>query len=371
MTPTLTKRYFFHGLRLETVAAPLISDALHARLQRFEAEEEGPTDVRFEFAVRCPPFRVLPAHGHAEAWTTSRVIYEFGKCAVRYEDRTDTLILDSPGRLEARCDLRAGSALVCLSPLDSRNLYLTAHPVFTIALMELLKARGLYSLHAAGLCRGPYGLLLVGPSGSGKSTLALALARAGFGFLGDDLLFLSRNTDGLRAHAFPDTIGLTEGTERFFPGLEDMRRLPLPEGWPKRQIPSATIVNAAPAWQCRPSVIVFPTVAHAETSVLQPMTPDEALLELTPNVLLTDAARAQAHLDMLAQLARECPCYRLLTGHDFGPLAARLDELLKTAERGCPSRSGRERYWAHELTGAVGTFGCAAAGTVALRANTP
>ena len=47
-------------------------------------------------------------------------------------------------------------------------------------------------------------------------------------------------------------------------------------------------------------MLVFPRVANTVKSVLLPMDRGEALLELAPNVLLTEARSSQAHLDALA-----------------------------------------------------------------------
>ena len=58
------------------------------------------------------------------------------------------------------------------------------------------------------------------------------------------------------------------------------------------------------------------------------MDPAEALLELAPNVLLTEVRSSQAHLDALAELARTCACYRLETGRDFDALPGLLRGLV-------------------------------------------
>jgi hypothetical protein len=58
------------------------------------------------------------------------------------------------------------------------------------------------------------------------------------------------------------------------------------------------------------------------------MDPDEALLELVPNVLLTEAKSCRAHLDALGKLVKSTPCYRLETGRDFDQLSVRFRELL-------------------------------------------
>lgn len=87
--------------------------------------------------------------------------------------------------------------------------------MLTIPLIELLKRRRLFSVHAACLATNGCGVLFAGASGSGKSTLALSLLMSGFEFLGDDMVFL-RNGDGpQRALAFPDAIDFTPSTNSF------------------------------------------------------------------------------------------------------------------------------------------------------------
>jgi hypothetical protein len=58
-------------------------------------------------------------------------------------------------------------------------------------------------------------------------------------------------------------------------------------------------------------------VAGRAESKLIPLDSGEALLELVPNVLLTESVSSQAHLDALAGLAAESTCWRLETGRDL------------------------------------------------------
>jgi hypothetical protein len=216
------------------------------------------------------------------------------------------------------------------------DLWSLSHPLFTLPLVELLKHRGLYGLHAGGVCRdgrdGRDGraVLLPGTSGSGKSTLTLALARAGFGFLGDDTLFLARSSEGLKVLAFPDEFDLTDQTVAFFPELASLLDVDRPDGWRKRQLRAEQVYRANGAevvWECDPGLLVFPRVAGVRESRLAPMPKDEALLELAPNVLLTDPASSQAHFDALAELVERSDCWRLETGTDLDE-AVRLLEAL-------------------------------------------
>ena len=151
--------------------------------------------------------------------------------------------------------------------------------------------------------------------------------REGFAFLGDDMLFLSEN--GRRALAFPEALDLTDGTIRLFPELADLLDQPLLPGWPKRQLRAERRFNAEIAWDCEPVALVFPRVGRGGRSLIEPMDRGEALLELAPNILLTEATSSQAHLDALGGLVASCDCYRLETGSDFADLAARLRAMLR------------------------------------------
>ena len=64
----------------------------------------------------------------------------------------------------------------------------------------------------------------------------------------------------------------------------------------------------------RAGVLVFPRVAGRQESALARSAPDEALLELARNVLLTEPRSSQGHLDALAELVAASDCCRLETG---------------------------------------------------------
>jgi hypothetical protein len=83
-----------------------------------------------------------------------------------------------------------------------------------VALIECLRARGRYPLHAAGLIAPDGRVVLVpGTKGAGKSTLTLALIERGFSVLSDDTLFVERRAGGIaligyrkRFHVRPDLL---------------------------------------------------------------------------------------------------------------------------------------------------------------------
>jgi hypothetical protein len=287
--------YSFHGLGLRVSGPDEVLRAFHARFASLPENGDGPPDLLFE--VQSDPL---------ERPERSRPVYDPPLGEVVYDDGRDLLYLRQ-GRLSALCEPAAGRVRYSVSSPEGEDLWVLSHPLLSVPLMELLKRRGLFGVHAAGADLDGKALVLAGTSGSGKSTLSLALARAGFGFLGDDTLFL----DGKRVLAFPDEIDLTEESVAFFPGLA---LAPSPAGWRKRQLRAD---ETRIVWESEPAVLVFPRVSGRSRSELLPIDAGEALLELAPNVLLTDPASSQAHLDALAGLARASRCYRLETGTDL------------------------------------------------------
>lgn len=87
--------------------------------------------------------------------------------------------------------------LVCKKLLAQANFikYGIVYP----ALAEILKVNGIFPLHAAALEKDKTGYLFPGPSTSGKTTISLALMKAGYKFLSDDMVFIKYNGDSLWA----------------------------------------------------------------------------------------------------------------------------------------------------------------------------
>jgi hypothetical protein len=315
-----------HGVRLAVTAAGEAERAaagVRARLAGLP-QEPGPPDVTFE---------ILAGHGgHCFGRpAVARPVYEPPLGEVVYDDACDLLYIGYGPRLAVLCEPGRGWTRASVDGPDGMaegDLWALSHPLFTVPLVEMLKRRGLYGLHAGGVCRDGRALLLPGTSGCGKTTLTLALARAGCGFLGDDTQFLRRGPEGLEVLAFPDEFDLTDETVGFFPELRALLAADRPGGWRKRQVRPERAWGAGVVWRAAPALLVFPQVAGVPESALAPMDRGEALLELAPNVLLTAPRSSQAHLDALAELVERSECWRLATGTDLDGAVRLVMELL-------------------------------------------
>jgi hypothetical protein len=318
--------YLMHGLRLTVrTDTPAVLAALDARLHHFRTATEGAPDITVE-AHTVPD---ITRHIVAPLDEPARPVYDAASGVVLYADGSQRLYLDDEVSVRAMCDPFTSTITMSIAGTHPGAAWLASHPMLTIPLIDLLKRRGRFSLHAGCLSRAGDGLLLAGTSGAGKSTLTLALLRAGFDFLGDDLVFLRPGPDGIQALAFPDEIDLTDDTIRCFPELEPILATPRAEGWPKRQVRPEVLYGSTIPSDCRPSVLVFPQVSGNPTSTLVPLERGLAFLEVIPNILLTDPESSQSHFDALSALVQQCDCYRLETGTDLDEAVNLLRDLVR------------------------------------------
>ncbi|HEX3552451.1 MAG TPA: hypothetical protein VIA62_04395 [Thermoanaerobaculia bacterium] len=334
MTASGDQHQQLHGLRLAVTGSEPAAAGIRARLAGLPPGDGGPPDVTFEIIAGVTGNAGGHPFGRPDG---ARPVYDppFGE--VVYDDASDLLYIGHGPRLAVLCEAGRGRTRASVDALEEGDLWILSHPLFTLPLVEMLKRRGLYGLHAGGVCRDGRALLLPGTSGSGKTTLTLALARAGLGFLGDDTLFLRFLRDepeGLAVLAFPDEFDLTDETVAFFPELRGLLDAGRPEGWRKRQVRPERAWGAGVVWRAAPSLLVFPRVAGTPESTLVPMDRGEALLELAPNVLLTEPRSSQAHLDALAGLVERSECWRLATGTDLDGAVRALAELMGDEETG-------------------------------------
>jgi hypothetical protein len=319
--------YRMHGVNvaIESDQPTLVSD-LQRRLAPFSSlTTQGlGTELRFEFrttglgvAIELRP-------------VLQRMVYEVAGIQFQYDDTHDHLFVSRGKRVIGMCDAGRGAAVFDVRTDEGTVDELYSQTLFTVCLVELMKRHGRFSLHAAGISVGNAGIIFAGPSGAGKSTLAIVMLQTltrRAGFLGDDMLFLTAGADEIRMLGWPEPIHVGEWTQRALPALASRMQVPASSGR-KGRIAGSEVAGAMPALDATPEVMIFPRVTARGRSTLIPLSPDEALLELAPNVLLTEATSSQAHLSVLGSLARQCRCYRLEVGTDIEALPGLLLELI-------------------------------------------
>jgi hypothetical protein len=316
-------RYELHGIPLEVSADDdAVLEAIDLRLRDFRVElaNGAPTSViHVSFVADGAPAREEPDGWVEVRASAGRPVYGTPHGSLRYVPGRD-VVHGTIGDVRLHCEPTRGLAVLRARQFAGSALYFATHPLTTVALMELLERRGLFSLHAACLASGVgAGVLLSGPSGAGKSTLALALARRGMSFLSDDLVFLDPTEDGepLRILGFADALGLTPYGAEQFVELRGRLGAAATDGFPKPLGRIEDLLRVTVVAACRPHAVVFPKVDTERPSELAPLDTGEALLRLVPDVLLTDADATQRHLDAIGALLREVNCYALRCGHNL------------------------------------------------------
>lgn len=212
-------------------------------------------------------------------------------------------------RVRGQVDLARRHAL--LSPpnpdadvIVAANLY----SMMTVVAALLLGRIGRTPIHAgAVVAPGGGALLLAGDARSGKSTTCINLITAGWDYLSDDQVVLSRaaGTGRVAAEGWPRTFHLDEGWERgVSTGVRrdfDPTRL-----GPGRWRRSAPIDG-----------ILFPIVRAEQPTALTPIPASDALARLIRQTpwLMVDPARGPALLALLSAVA-STPAYELSLGLD-------------------------------------------------------
>jgi hypothetical protein len=318
--------YDVHGLVVQVNSTcGDVAAAVASRLRPFAVPPTA-SDLRVSVFVGGPP----PVDLDRMPWGQGRLVYESEAGQILFVENEDLLLLDSAG---GRAWARAGAGEVTMyaARAGGPSTWLLSHPFLTIPLMEMLKRRSVFSVHAGAVADHDRALLLAGPSGAGKTTLTVALARCGLSFLGDDLTFVAATeaVGRLLLLPFADEIDLLDDATYHFPELQSALAEHRPPGWPKHPLRIEDVLDVRLAGVSTPVAgVLLGERAETVAPRLEAVSAEVALLELAPNVLLTDPTSSQAHLDALGYLTRACQWYVLHAGSDLDLTAAAVASVL-------------------------------------------
>lgn len=162
------------------------------------------------------------------------------------------------------------------------------------AMTELLKRRGLYTIHATALEHHGQGVLIPGFSGRGKPTSFLSLLRSDYRYLSDDHPFFRLNDGRVEMFPYPLKINVTDQTGAFFPELSAASPSVLHAGFPKRYVYAEDVYPGPLGQPCEPVVLLFPEVVDSPHSCLEPLSKKQALeMILTHSLLVYEAEVAR------------------------------------------------------------------------------
>lgn len=210
----------------------------------------------------------------------------------------------------------------------------------SVALMLLLRARGLHALHAAALAHGDVAALFVAESDSGKSTTALNLVRQGWDFVSDDTVLLRAGAQ-VEALCFRRDFCVDPDATELFPELDERVWPPSPSNPDKWRVDIGALYPGRLRAAMMPTLLVLPRIVDRAESRLVPIAPTEALMHLMLQgvLFLTPQARwAQPLMAALGALTQQAATYRLEAGRDALERPERVAALL-TAAAAVPDRS--------------------------------
>lgn len=193
----------------------------------------------------------------------------------------------------------------------------------SFAVAAALRRCGLFDLHAAGVVTPDRSkaALIIGPSSSGKSTLTLQLMAAGWGYLSDDVVFLSRAGAEVEARGFRRFFAVTENTvlPQVLGALPNAISPAARIAKPKRRFEPQNFFPSTYVPMSIPRLLFFSSRSgESETGI------DELSQVQTMKRLITscpwatyEKAMAPENLSVLSQLARQCKAFDLFAGTDL------------------------------------------------------
>jgi hypothetical protein len=206
-------------------------------------------------------------------------------------------------------------------PLEVTSPELTR--IVTYALSAALRRHSLFELHSGAVIEPTtgHGVLIIGPSGSGKSTLTVQLAEAGWPFLTDDVLLLSRQRGDVVAWPLRRCFAITAETFTASNFLRTRTSLDYSNAQreDKKQFVPHSVFASEFKESCMVRTMFFSEIRGDEQSTVQRLSASDAmarLIRMNPWSCY-DRATAADHLSALAALAKQSAAFELRAGKDL------------------------------------------------------
>lgn len=319
--------YAMHGVVTRVYADDhLLALSIQDFLRPFRGLPGEQADLEFYLLTRQPGFELDPGdHGG-----NGELLYDWS--VLRYKGEGDLRYQEIPGAGAVIADLDAGLAVAFVENDMAACSWSVAHVVFFPIWAQMLKTRGMFPVHAAGLERNGRGVLFPGKSGCGKSTLSLHLLRHGYRLLGDDTVFVRREGDGASMLFFPEEVDVCPETVDLYPNLALARNLAEDRWQPKARINLNDVGPELVAESSGTDLLVFPVIAEDGRTHYERVGSTEALAELILYAFLfMDPRTSRENFTLLAGLVQSVKCYRLHMGLDGAELAGAVDEMVAAA----------------------------------------
>ncbi len=205
--------------------------------------------------------------------------------------------------------------------------------VFYMELGKMFGYDGFEIVHGAAIALGETGALIIGSPGSGKSTLVLScLHLVGMSHLADDVLFIAREDAVVHAYAFPEDIGIREGSRAMLGEFDFMQSLPDDQRQKRfidiQQHFRGQIVGACPVR----AIFFLHEVNRCPTFTAKLLTPAQSVAWLMQEFISQQKAKeeeAAFMLSIFSDMASQSASYALCLTPDAHENALRVRELIE------------------------------------------
>jgi hypothetical protein len=300
----------------------ILENAIKDMLHPFIKQEESPSVDRIEFHLAVGDGRtaqfVLPA--------SAELVLDMG--SVRFYEKEELRYVEADSIGWGIANISEGKANIIALENQTLNTWSIAHLLFYPLWVQLLKAKGIYALHAAGAVKDGITILFPAYSGSGKSVLSLNLFKAGYSLLSDDTVFLSEENDKIAAIGYPEKINLRPDGAAMFP---DMPIIEPAEGtsWKAcvdiKQLSPGCFVDKSV-----PNAVVFIERNNTSGSRYATISKADALIRLFKySLFFVDKYVGSNHFQLLSKLAEQSKCYLLTIGTDREVLQTTVDRIVQ------------------------------------------
>jgi len=168
-----SRTYRFHGLEFRVSCSSAIAESLDGRFRLLSAGGECRDTISFDFqsVADASQHRVEKPRGEG------RSFYDLPSGECLYFRTEDQLYLSYESGVRVLSGPKLGCASFSIVEPDPANLFMASHLMLTILLVEMLKRRGCYSMHAAGFSKDGKVILIPGTSGAGQADLDVLTGR--------------------------------------------------------------------------------------------------------------------------------------------------------------------------------------------------
>jgi hypothetical protein len=204
--------------------------------------------------------------------------------------------------------------------------------VFYMLIGAMFGCDGYEIVHAAAIALDGAGALIAGSPGSGKSTLVLScLHLSGMSHLADDVLFLAKDEGVVHIYAFPEDIGVRQGTSELLGHYEFMQNLE-GDARQKRMVAVQQYFSEQVVSSCPARVMFFVHASQRSPEFrAEIITPAQAVSWLMQEYISQQKAKegeADYMFDIFSDMAAQAHSYRLWLTPDAGVNAAQVRALL-------------------------------------------